>query len=58
LLALAGEPYAALLAHPVTTANTFGEAAAFWSNLMAGSLLAGPAAMLSAPAVVIKTRIQ
>jgi solute carrier family 25 aspartate/glutamate transporter 12/13 len=57
LLALAGGPDAAL-AHAVTSADTFGETAAFWSDLVAGSLAAGPAAVLSTPADVIKTRIQ
>ena len=33
-------------------------AAAFWSDLVSASLAAGPAAMLSTPADVIKTRIQ
>ena len=32
-------------------------AAAFWSDLVAGSLAAGPAALLNTPADVIKTRI-
>ncbi|KAI2508356.1 hypothetical protein MHU86_6030 [Fragilaria crotonensis] len=53
LLALAGGPAAAL-----QTADTFGETAAFWADLVAGSLAAGPAAILSTPADVIKTRIQ
>lgn len=33
-------------------------APAFWSNLVAGSMSAGPAAFISTPADVIKTRIQ
>ncbi|CAB9505553.1 Mitochondrial aspartate-glutamate transporter AGC1 [Seminavis robusta] len=34
------------------------ETVTFWANLLAGSIAAGPAAMISTPADVVKTRLQ
>jgi len=48
----------ALLAAAMTVMVVPGESAVFWANLLAGSFAAGPAALLSTPADVVKTRLQ